>query len=141
MGKFKHGHNPLNGSPTPTYRSWISLRRRCKSRAHYEGVRVDRRWDDFLAFLKDMGERPSGTTIDRIDPHGDYTASNCRWATPTVQARNRRHQGGVRWVTKTGKWSSWMGHEGKDIYLGSYDDWWDAMCARKSAENKYWREA
>ena len=56
------------------------------------GITVDLRWNDFLACLADMGERPEGTSIDRIDPHGDYTPSNCRWATPTEQnTQNRRN--------------------------------------------------
>ena len=54
------------------------------------GVLVCERWLTFANFLADMGERPEGMTLDRLNPDGGYELSNCRWATPAEQRHNRR---------------------------------------------------
>ena len=90
----RHGHAAQR---TPTYRSWETMRRRClvPTASDYPtyggaGVTVHARWDDFATFLADMGARPPGTTLDRLDGTVGYEPGNCRWATPAQQARNRR---------------------------------------------------
>lgn len=86
MGNRRHG---MYG--TPTYKSWAEMKRRCgnKKRREYANVAFCERWADFRNFLADMGERPSGTTLDRIDPHGNYEPGNCRWADIVTQENNR----------------------------------------------------
>lgn len=90
----KHGHA---GKDSPTYISWRSMRDRCTNplKDNYKwygaiGVTICERWTIFENFLADMGERPSGMTLDRSDPHGNYEPSNCRWATALEQGRNKR---------------------------------------------------
>lgn len=92
-----HGH-ARHGQESPTWVSWQSMLARCRY-AHRDptakhvgrGITVCARWMKFENFLEDMGERPEGTTLDRFpDNDGDYEPGNCRWATPTEQARNTR---------------------------------------------------
>lgn len=93
--KPRHGHAPY-GNMSPTYRNWIAMRDRCRnpnsiSYRNYgaRGIGIDPRWDVFENFLADMGERPHGLTLDRIDSSKGYGPSNCRWATWKVQGLNR----------------------------------------------------
>lgn len=97
-GLWKHGYARRGQPHTPEYQSWQSMMTRCYSESHIgyslwggRGITVCDRWrNDFVSFLADMGPRPPGTTIDRINNDGNYEPSNCRWATRIQQMTNTR---------------------------------------------------
>jgi hypothetical protein len=90
--KIKHGR-----AKTALYAVWKTMRQRCVNPNCVDypdyggrGINVCARWDDFSAFAEDMGDRPEGASIDRIDNTRGYEPNNCRWATHAQQAQNRR---------------------------------------------------
>lgn len=95
---LRHGHAIHGTKGSPTYRSWLAMKTRCYTHGRDNadryvdrGVKICERWESFDNFLADMGERPKGKTLDRWpNINGNYEPANCRWATPTEQARNTR---------------------------------------------------
>lgn len=128
-------------SRTPEWNSWSSMRKRCydKNNGSYKryglrGISVDPKWrDSFEQFYKDMGPRPSPShSLDRKDNNGNYTPSNCRWATAKQQLNNTSlnrmltHNG----VTKTV--AEWVGSSKVNEYsrvLMRLNDGWCDSCA------------
>jgi hypothetical protein len=108
----KHGY-----FGTPTYNSWSGIIDRCcninsNNYSIYgaKGISVCERWrSSFENFLEDMGERPPGTSIDRIDVLGNYEPGNCRWANAKTQARNRTNN--TRYE-----------HDGKNLTLAEWSE-------------------
>lgn len=105
-------------------RVWQEMLRRCtdeRSAAwqHYggRGIRVCERWVRFDAFLLDMGDPPPGLELDRRDNDGNYTPGNCRWATVTEQARNRRTTRNVTFNGETKCVSAWAKEKGISVHL------------------------
>lgn len=112
--RYKHGY-----FGTPTYTCWASMIARCTNERNSgykkygaRGIRVCARWRNFINFLADMGERPAGTSIDRINNYLGYSPKNCRWATKKVQANNGRTNTFVKWSGETKTLSEWADHCG-----------------------------
>lgn len=93
----RHGHKRQN-QVSAEYRTWLGMKRRCYDKNCKDfpnwggkGIGVCDRWErSFEAFLADMGQRPPGHTIDRLDPTKDYSPDNCRWATFVQQGSENR---------------------------------------------------
>ena len=109
----KHGHATNKGF-TGAYKSWAKMRERVKNPnsiryAHYggRGITIDPEWDDFNVFYRDMGPRPPGTSIERIDRNGNYEKSNCIWASDRQQANNKRNNMTIEWQGETKTVAQW----------------------------------
>lgn len=140
-----------NATEMPEYRSWEAMRARCnnKNHKHYEyyggrGIQVCAEWDSFWNFYSDMGRKPEGFSLDRIDPNGNYCRENCRWTNGSEQAYNTRMQEnnttgktGVVLDKRTGRYYARIDFKGKSIHLGSSMDFEEAVKMRESAELKY----
>lgn len=113
--------NPLYGEwKTKEYKSWSMMKNRCgnKNATQYSwyggrGIKVCERWNLYKNFLEDMGRAPSKThSIDRKNSDGDYTKSNCRWATKKEQSNNRRGLLLIQYNDKKQSLSMWCNELG-----------------------------
>ena len=150
--KARIAHTTHGMYGTPEHVSWIGMLRRCRNKndAAWEdyggrGITVCPRWFKFEAFIEDMGERPKGLTIERIDNDLGYYKENCKWATRKEQSRNQRvrktsetGEKGVRFCKRSNKYQAriWDGY--KRVSLGYFTDLEKAKIAREEGELKYW---
>lgn len=96
----RHGHcvRGKKSRMSPTYKAWQNMIARCEnpnsaSFSYYSerGISVCERWHKFENFLQDMGAKPDGLSLDRVDNNGNYEPENCRWATHSQQMFNKRN--------------------------------------------------
>lgn len=133
------------------YGAWIAMKSRCynPNNEYFEiyggrGITVCDEWlNSFETFFRDMGCCPDGFSLDRENPNKGYCKDNCRWASASLQARNKRtlarNKSGVSGVTfhsKHQKWQASITFKGKQTYLGLFENKEDAISARKNAEIK-----
>lgn len=114
---YKHGL-----SKSRIYGIWCTMINRCYNPhvKFYEsyggrGIRVCKRWHNFQNFFADMGHRPGGLTLERVDNDRGYSKANCVWATRTQQARNQRNKKRVRANGKLQTLSEWSEETGLSV--------------------------
>lgn len=144
---IKHGHNRVE-KKSSTYQTWHAMLQRClnpKSSAYKQyggaGIVLDKRWRSFQNFLEDMGERPQGTSLNRIKGAKLYSKSTCEWATSSVQgydqkirSTNKSGKTGVSWMAKLSKWRATIYYQNKQYYLGVFESFDKAVEVRERAE-------
>ena len=112
-------------SKTPTYKTWCEIKHRCYNPncSQYKnygarGIKMCDRWFySYENFLDDMGERPEGMSIDRIDVNGNYEPFNCRWANSETQCNNRRNNIYIEYNGETKTLKQWC-----DIFEMDYQN-------------------
>lgn len=143
----------MKPSKEPTYRSWYSMWDRVSNPNNvaydrYKDLPVQPEWRSFEEFVKDVGIRPDGTTLDRYPkPELGYMRGNVRWATPLEQIQNRglfkNNKLGIKGVVcrKKKYYEAYCNDGRHHVSLGSTTDFFEACCLRKSWEAAYGKGA
>lgn len=116
---------------TPTHNTWRTMVERCTRECHksydiYKHIEIDAKWMTFEGFYEDMGDRPEGMTLDRVNGSEGYTKSNCRWATASLQQQNKepseRNLNGYPGICfGNNRYTARIRHNGKRLYLGCFE--------------------
>lgn len=131
----------------PMYRTWAGMKSRCSNpkdawyrRYGGRGIKVCERWLDFANFYADVGDRPKGHTLDRIDNDGDYTPENVRWATPPQQQETKTQTS--RYLTAFGvtrtvdEWADHTGLAKGTIFMRLHRGWSVAKALRTKPQKR-----
>jgi hypothetical protein len=146
--RAKRSHRTHGMSDTVEYRAWQRMKERCcnpncKQFKHYggRGVTICDRWVKFENFIHDMGPRPSGMSLDRINVDGNYEPANCRWATQKDQTRNTRRNAFIEFdgQRKTvGEWAECLGLNYMTLYTRIFTNEWPLSIALAPAKANPW---
>ena len=141
---MKRGHRYIHGmTGKPFYTKWASMKQRCYDKNHHKyqiygarGITICEKWNGFLGFYEDMFDSykrhlleygKENTTLDRIDVNGNYRKENCRWATISEQAFNRRRKSSITFKGETKYFSQWadsLGIRRSTLHLRLYTYGW-----------------
>jgi hypothetical protein len=130
----KHGGARVtNGKRNRAYITWVAMLDRCfnktnKSYHNYggRGITVCSRWrNNYLFFLKDMGQPDAGMTLDRVDNNGNYFPKNCRWVSQEENCNNKRTNHFIEWKGMRKSVSQWA------KYLGVTRSSFQYFCVRR----------
>lgn len=144
-----------NMSRDPIYKVWLGIVTRCTNEKNFafkkygaRGIGICKEWLDdcflFIDWAKSNGYR-KGLQIDRIDNSKGYSPDNCRFVTPLVNSRNKgtpkNSRFGIAGITwEQNKYRVRINVKGKKVNVGAFDDFFEACCARKSAEISLWKK-
>jgi len=141
-----HGHTSKGTSPT--FHSWSGMMNRCTNETHISfhryggrGITVTPRWHNFQNFLDDMGVKPKGLSLDRINNSLPYSHENCRWATATQQARNKTTNHLLTHNEETKclqEWANMLGISSSSLSCRLNSGWslHDALTIKKQSSNR-----